>query len=261
MSETETKQAGAGGEVPALWGEAAPRHFDNRIPWWVKVAGWAGAVIVAILWVDQPVAAWVLQRRPLPDHGDIFRELTLLEQYGQWTCSVLVIVAVGMMDRAGRRKALAIGMGCLATVLVSYLVKDLFGRSRPGMVERDAFPELTKALTYPFTGEWRWGGPSVGFVGGSRWTSFPSAHTTGAFALSCGLAWFYPRGRALFMTLATITAVQRFLHGAHYVSDTVAGMGLAVMTVRWTLRAKLAGRLMAVMPAGVRAWWMGPNKE
>ena len=257
MNQTKERPKGTGtSEAPALWRTAAPEHFDTKIAWWIKAGAVALAAGAAILWLDRPIAAWALRSQPLAVRGDMVRELMLLEQYGQWTCSMLVIVAVGMVDRAGRRKALAIALGCLLTVLLTYLLKDILGRSRPAVIEFDAFPELVRVAGYPFTGAWTWGGPKIGFHGGSRWTSFPSAHTTGAFALSCGLAWFYPRGRGLFMLLAIITAVQRVLHGAHYLSDTIAGMGLAVLTMRWTLQAGLAGRLMACMPEKVRAWWM-----
>jgi membrane-associated phospholipid phosphatase len=97
----------------------------------------------------------------------------------------------------------------------------------------------------------------MGFHKGSAWQSFPSSHTTGAFALSLGLAWFYPRGRGLFLGLALITAAQRVLHGAHFVSDTLAGMGIALLMTRWSLRAKLAGRLIVLAPPWAQAWWMG----
>ena len=230
--------------LPALWHEPAPRHFDAAVHWWIKALLVAAATIAAILWLDRPIAAWVLQARPIHENGDwhlrsdILRELAMLEQWGQWVCSIIVISAVALIDRAGRRRALAIAIGCLFTVLLTYLLKDLFGRRPP--VNGD--------------GTWTWGGPAIGFTAGSKWGSFPSAHTTGAFALSVGLSWFYPKARALFMTLATITAVQRVLHGAHFLSDVIAGLGISVLVTRWTFQAKLAGRLIALMPLKIQNW-------
>jgi membrane-associated phospholipid phosphatase len=233
--------------LPALWHEPAPRHFDAAIHWWIKAILIAAAAIAAILWLDRPIAAWVLHTHPIDDKGawhfknDIVRELAMLEQWGQWLCSILVITVVALIDRAGRRRALAIAIGCLFTVLLTYLLKDLFGRCRPP-VNGD--------------GSWTWGGPAHGFTGGSKWGSFPSAHTTGAFALSVGLSWFYPKARALFMTLATITAVERVLHGAHFLSDVLAGLGIAVLVTRWTFQAKLAGRLIALLPPKTQNWYL-----
>src|SRR5437763_690679 len=115
---------------PALWSEPAPSRWDALCPWWLKVALGVLATVAAYLWVDQRVAAWAMLHEPLTDHGTILRlhtdgvhELMMLEQYGQWVCSVIVIAAVGLIDRQGRRKALAIGLGCLATVLTCYLLK------------------------------------------------------------------------------------------------------------------------------------------
>jgi hypothetical protein len=241
--------------MPALWHEPAPRHFDLIAPWWIKALVVIVATVAAILFVDQRVAAWADAHR-IPDlmhtradgksNGDSGRELMFLEQWGQGTCSVLVVLAVALLDRsgadgkAGMRRALALAIGCLLTVAVTHLLKDLVGRSRPFVVPLGG------------DGHWEWGGPAKEFHLGSSWGSFPSAHTTAAFALSSGLAWFYPRGRALFMGLAAVTATQRVLHTAHYVSDVVAGMGIGVFLMRATLTYKVAGGVLAMMPASVR---------
>jgi membrane-associated phospholipid phosphatase len=237
-----------------LWFEPQTPHLGSRVPCWIKVILLALLTLLCIAFVDRLVAAWVLRTHPIPDlanaqasGGDPGRELMLLEQWGQWVCSVVVIAVVAILDKAGRRRALAIAIGCLCTVLVSYLLKDLIGRSRPYVAEGSGWPP----------GSWVWGGPAMGFHKGSAWQSFPSSHTTGAFALSLGLAWFYPRGRGLFLGLALITAAQRVLHGAHFVSDTLAGMGIALLMTRWSLRAKLAGRLIVLAPPWAQAWWMG----
>ncbi len=236
--------------LPALWGEPPPRHFDLSIPCWVKAMLVVTAVVMAICFLDQRIATFA-KAHPIPDLGDstatysgatVGRELMFLEQWGQGVCSVIVVLTVAVIDPAGRRRALSIGLGCLITLLLTYLLKDMVGRSRPFVFAHD--------------GAWHWGGPAMGFFHGSKWGSFPSAHTSGAFALSAGLAWFYPRGRMLFMTLALITAAQRVLHTAHYLSDVLAGMAISVFTVRWTLSHRLAGRLIALAVPRARAWWM-----
>jgi hypothetical protein len=216
------------------------------------------AWVVAVVWVDKPVAYWAkwhpipnlgykapaatgaatsgamtTAATPVPKGGDVGRELMWLEQFGQLTCTVVVILAVALLDREGKKRALAIGIACLLTVGVTHLLKDMCGRSRPFVAGAD--------------GGWVWAGP---FQTRSAWGSFPSAHTTAAFALAASLAWFYPRGRVLFVTLAVITAGQRVLHTAHYVSDVIAGMGIGVFVARASLRGKLAGKVM----------WMGNRK-
>src|SRR5207244_2022538 len=143
--------------------------------------------LLAIFFLDQKIALWA-RAHPIPDlagrplaedptstkyrGGDIGRELMFLEQFGQFTCSVVVILAVALIDPKGRRRA-------------------------------------------------------------------------------C----FYPGGRALFMALALITATQRVLHTAHFLSDVIAGMGLGVLVARWTLSTKFAGHLISLAPPPLRAWW------
>jgi membrane-associated phospholipid phosphatase len=240
--------------LPALWHEPAPRHFDLRIPWWGKTLLVLLFTVLAILYADQRVALWG-HRHPIPDlmrtrpdggtYGDSGRELMFLEQFGQFACSVVVILAVAFVDPAGRRRALALVIGCLVTLAVTHLMKDLAGRSRP--FNADAAGSAA--------GLWEWRGPWWGFHGGIRWGSFPSAHTTAAFALASGIAWFYPRGRCLFMALALTTATLRILHTAHFVSDVIAGIGVGVCTARLTLSAKLAGRIIAFFPPTAQRWW------
>jgi undecaprenyl-diphosphatase len=89
----------------------------------------------------------------------------------------------------------------------------------------------------------------MGFTMGSKYGSFPSAHTTGAFALAAGLSWFYPNARGLFVGLAVVTAGQRILHHAHYLSDVFAGIILGVGVTRMVL-----GRMgMWALPRGSEA--------
>ncbi len=229
---------------PALWAAPVPSRLDAIFPWWLKIVLGVLATVAAYFWLDQRVASWAILNDPLTVDGDVWRihadsahELMMLEQYGQWVCSLLVIAAVALIDKQGRRKALAIALGCLATVAACYLLKFCIGRTRPHM--------LNGAWQFfPFGGH------------GSTYQSFPSAHTTGAMALSAGLAWFYPRARGLFYSLAVITALQRILHHAHYVSDTIAGTVLAITLVRMTLHTNIAGRLIGALSPKLRSWWL-----
>src|SRR4051812_39261805 len=93
--------------LPALWREPAPRHFDSAIRLWIKLALVALITVVAILWIDQPLALFA-RNHPIPDigraaaagkpHTDAGRELMLLEQWGQPTCTVAVLFAVALLD-------------------------------------------------------------------------------------------------------------------------------------------------------------------
>ncbi len=62
-------------------------------------------------------------------------------------------------------------------------------------------------------------------------TSFPSGHATTIWAVSLSLAILFPRGRFLWYALAILVTISRLIIGAHYLSDTLAGFYVAVMTV------------------------------
>lgn len=57
--------------------------------------------------------------------------------------------------------------------------------------------------------------------------SFPSAHTATAFGLALGLSWLIPRGRVVFFAFAILASFQRIMAGAHWLSDVLAGVGVA----------------------------------
>lgn len=227
--------------VPELWYQPAPEHFDNYWPRWTKLAFGLVLFIVA-LYFDLPVGRWALSN-PIVFKSDINLEMTMLMQWGQWTCSVLVIIAVALLDREGRKKAIAIALGCIGAVVVCYLLKGCFGRARPWL--------LTQGIYGLY-------GPAKGFHS-AAYQSFPSAHTSGAFALSAGLAWFYPNGRALFYALALDVGVQRVLRHAHYPSDVVAGAVLALVIVRSVQWTGIPGRFIAKLPGGWQRWIFTAN--
>ena len=100
----------------------------------------------------------------------------------------------------------------------AYALKELAGRERP----------------YVTADSGDWGGDGE---------SFPSVHTTAAFAIGTVLAesgndrhrWLR---RVLGYGLAVGTAYARMDHDAHWLSDTVAGAGLGIATARFVIAAR-----------------------
>ena len=236
MAETEPN-------IPEIYYESAPKHFDLAWPRWTKFL-FVTVLFLVALYYDLPIAKWLFQH-PIQFKSDINLEMIMLMQWGQWTCSVLTIIAVAMLDRNGRKKAISIGVGCICSVAACYLLKGLFGRARPWLLHKHIYGLY---------------GPAMGFHS-AAYQSFPTAHTSGAFALAAGLAWFYPNGRALFYFLAGDVAVQRVLRHAHYQSDVVAGAVLATVIVRTVLWTGLPGRIIAKFPREWQKWIFTPNAE
>ncbi len=81
------------------------------------------------------------------------------------------------------------------------LLKTLFGRPRPGVIE---------PLFY---------GPVSGF----QYDSMPSGHSAGAFALAVLLAFKYPKYRWVFYIVALLIAFSRVFTGMHWPADILAG--------------------------------------
>ncbi len=221
-----------------VWRPKPPVHFDSAWPRWLKLAV-PLALMVLAFFVDSRITAWTLHH-PLTIKSDVGLEVIMLGQWGQWTCSILVILAVALIDRDGKRKALAMAVALLSAVIACYILKGLFGRTRPWVLA---------------TGQWPFMGPAYGFGHGASAQSFPSAHASGAFALAAALCWFYPRARALFYGLALQVAVQRVLRNAHFCSDVIAGSTLAVVVVRSVLLWNWPGKLLAKMPPKLQAWY------
>jgi undecaprenyl-diphosphatase len=59
--------------------------------------------------------------------------------------------------------------------------------------------------------------------------SFPSGHSTTAFAVALSLGSFYPEARPLLLMLATNVAVSRVIVGMHFLSDVLVGSGIGAV--------------------------------
>ena len=65
--------------------------------------------------------------------------------------------------------------------------------------------------------------PALGWVSAEAGKSFPSGHTTAAFALATALAIRWPKGSPVWFGLAIGVGASRIALGTHWPSDVVAG--------------------------------------
>lgn len=140
---------------------------------------------------------------------------------------VLGLVLAMCLDRRLPRDLLQRAAWVLvAQMVLASLLKQLFGRARPG----EGVP------VHLFTG------PTLDHSS----FSFPSGHAALAFALAGFLAAFYPRWRWLLLTGAALVGLARVDLGRHYLGDVIAGGVLgwycAVLVVGWLRRRRVARR-------------------
>ncbi len=115
----------------------------------------------------------------------------------------------------------------LLSAVLTELTKGLIGRGRPKSHPGD--PDMYN--------------PGRGFFDGSH-TSFPSGHTSGAFAAATALAsqlgGAHPRHRtalrAVFFGAATLVGISRIYQNDHWTSDVLSGAALGVLSAESVLR-------------------------
>lgn len=191
----------------------------HQIKWW-EAAGAITLVAVSTT-LDRPLRQTTRNNRTetLTDLSNLFRQEGEPLYYagisvGVWGTGV--VFGSAELQRAGRRLMVTV----TASGLITYATKMVVGRSRPN---EDAGP----FSFHPFT-------TLKDSAGIEARGSFPSGHTTAAFAVATSLADdidYWPASVLLY-TLAAGTAYSRVYDNRHWFSDTVAGAILGITTAK-----------------------------
>ena len=116
----------------------------------------------------------------------------------------IVIYTVGLIekDSTTKKKAIFIGETLAASVFISVALKSITKRDRP----YDTYPEIDNVTV-------------------ENSYSFPSAHTSSAFATATSLSMAYPKWYVIAPTFLWAGAVgySRMYLGVHYPTDVLAG--------------------------------------
>jgi len=215
---------------------------------WYEAAGVAGAVAI-LMTVDEPVHRYVQRHRSrtLGDVASVFRHEGEPIYYAGVSFGVLaagVIADDPDVTRAGGRLVASVGLSGVAMQGVKMLV----GRSRPN--------EGVGAFSFhPFTG-------LADSAGIEARGSFPSGHTTAAFAVATTLADDIdsPVADVLLYTLATGAGWSRLYENRHWLSDVAMGAALGVTSAklvsgRWRIfRLRPPGFLVTPTGAPALTW-------
>jgi membrane-associated phospholipid phosphatase len=234
MATSAVNSASGAPSYPALvWDDVghvltAPARWDNS-DW--KQAGWsAAAVIGTALVIDHPWRDFM--RRQKPNNGF----LAQVEKFGsQYSVGVVGgFLAVGALS--GNENTLETGEDSLtasliASGIITPTIKLAFGRARP---------RANKGVGYfkPFS---------------DANASFPSGHTTEAFALASVISGHYEETWVSYTAygLAGLVGVARTYHDAHFASDVLAGAMIGTVVGNSVVvynRERRGGNKVALLP-------------
>jgi membrane-associated phospholipid phosphatase len=187
---------------------SAPVHWDGND--WLKLGIGTGAVVVTGLALDRPVRE-AAERSRTPSRDDVAKTIQRFGQEYSWAVMGGFAVAGWAFDDAKSRRVVvdALAASLIAGGLLTTTLKYSVGRYRP---------EETTATWYaqPFSGH----------------ASFPSGHTTQAFALAAVISGHYsqPWVRVTAFFIAGCVGLARIHLDQHYASDVVTSalIGTAV---------------------------------
>lgn len=156
------------------------------------------------------------QARPTQLDG-FFQFITDSVSYLSWGIPIiLIMIALAQKQNFWQMKSVYVLFSVALASLLSFILKHIIDRVRP-------------FETYDFLEKLS--------VGGSP--SFPSGHTTAAFALSVGLIIAYPKWYIILPAIlwAILAGYSRMSLGVHYPSDVLAGfllgVGSAIICMRY----------------------------
>ncbi len=206
----------------------APVRWEGRD--WLKLAGLAGLTTTATL-LDGPVNDWMQENRS--EGFDKFTKYGL-EPLGNYYAAAAMglFYTYGLLadNPRSRSTGLMMAESFVVSGLMVRIPKYMAGRSRP-----DAWGS---------PGPKDWKGPFNG-------KSFPSGHTTSAFAVASVVAWQYkdtPWVPVTAYSLATLAGISRIYDNRHWVSDVVAGAIFGTVTGRFISRQN-EERQLSLQPA------------
>jgi len=125
-----------------------------------------------------------------------------------WLWGVVGLALLFASDDALRFRAVeSAGCAVAAGVLIFHKVKRVFCRTRPRDIEPHCWAHIVTRDRF----------------------SFPSGHSTTAFAVALSLGSYYPEIMPLLLVLAANVAVSRVVVGMHFLSDVVAGSAMGAL--------------------------------
>jgi membrane-associated phospholipid phosphatase len=186
------------------------------------------AVFLLLLYCDIPLLQWRLRVMPRDIRGLYKQVIEGFRNFAQMLTVVVAIVVVFRMDERRKRIIVAILLAQTIAAIGYNAGKYAVARYRPFAALEELPPNFSNANT------WMGWNPDLGRA--EKYRSFPSGHSAAAFALAGVLAWYYPRLKITFWTLAVGCAASRWIDVMHWPSDCFVGAVIGYASAWWTLR-------------------------
>jgi membrane-associated phospholipid phosphatase len=193
---------------------------------------WLAAMAVGF-WLDAPVAR--IAHRAAIDRDHFGNHI--MKMAGDWRFTLAVALALMAWHIDSWRPAGLLALSGLLGGLLYTFVKWTAGRQRPVVL-------IDPYRFNPFVNGLR------GFLDEPN-MSFPSGHTTLAFATAGVLGITLPKWRYVFYALAAVVGAERVAENAHYVTDVIAGAGLGTLSAYLTYW--VMSRIVPPGPSGLTA--------
>jgi len=184
---------------------------------WKLAAGFAATIIFVVLshfFIDIPVALFCKKiDKSVTDIFEMITPLGISTWYLVGSFSLFLLFKFYYQRRLLANRVLFLFASISFSGIISTILKWLMGRFRPKVFfEENLYGFNFFSTTY-------------------EKTSFPSGHATTVFSLALALSLFFPKYRVLFLSYALIVAATRVVITSHYLSDTVGGAFVAIITV------------------------------
>jgi membrane-associated phospholipid phosphatase len=186
----------------------------------IFATAWVASLLIAFA-LDRPIAVWVRDTVPVDKNRHVTHVvLEALKLPGWFPVTFTIALIVCIFHRRHVFAAVSLVVSGIVVGACYSIIKWIVGRHRP-------LVEITPWKFEPFIG---------GFAGlwKEKALCFPSGHASLSFATAICLTMLLPRFGWLFFLIATITACERVIENAHYLSDVVAGAGLGIC-VGWAI--------------------------
>lgn len=200
--------------------------MESAHPRAVPAGWWIGLAVGALLLPGAVVLDRDLMVALRPhDQSWLVGVMQWVTWLGYGLADIAIPVTIGLRawwqgDAADGRRGLMGGLAVALAGIVDQLLKNLLCRARPNAAGAGGFLAMFPCFPAPYA-----------------LASFPSGHTTTAFALATVLSLWYPRGRWVWGGGAVLVGWSRIILGSHFPSDVLAGavLGVAVVLgcVRW----------------------------